>query len=291
MIFDYGIYFSRKVSVCLHEGCILIGSRTTFTVVKVEIADRCHLFLHPGAKRKRSYIERIASDPRLILRSSGDPKVNLKLYVSFVTGGKYRPSIRGNRRQKMIGNAIEGKKATWKDIAAKDVYGYDKLLSVLGIDMDLGPLAGLKRKIMNMLRHVNDEENTADERETIRRILRNESDPPGELTFALMAHYDFCTKNEVFSFMDELGKEYGKMLDLILYDRLESSVEECRIDHPFYNEVALFNSFVKCKDDILHFDRKALEKDVFHTINERGIRDFITKKVEMFYASGGGLIK
>lgn len=285
MIFDYGIFFSRKVSVCLYEGHMLVGNRTDFTAIKVEFIDRHHAFLHPNAKRKKSYVEKIASDPRLILRSKGNPKENLKLYVSLITKGRYRPVIRGNKKQQMIEDAIRGNKAAWRSIATKDVYGYDKLMSVLNFDADPSPEMILKRKIMSMLNTSTDEEDGMDERKIICGVLKNEKGMPKEIEFALRVHYDFCIKNKTISLLNEIDREYDKMLRPILWNKIDNELRRCEIYHPFYREVGLFNSFVKCKDNILEFDKKALKEDVFHTINERGIRDFIAERVERFYAA------
>lgn len=264
---------------------MLVGNRTKFTAVRIRISDKSHLYLHPNAKRKRSYVERVASDPRVILRARGDQKENLKLYVSLVTRGKYNPVICGNRRQQMIKEAIERKKTAWKNLAKRDIYGYDKLVSILDPGMDFGPEISLKRKIMGMLKSSANRENTSDERRIINGILKSEKGITGDISFALRVHYDFCTRNKTTSSLSSLDREYGKMLNFILYDRPEEEMDLCNIDHPFYNEVALFNLFVKCKDNVLELDREALKKNVFHTINERGIRDFIGGKVERLSAA------
>ncbi|KAG5859574.1 hypothetical protein KMI_06g11000 [Encephalitozoon hellem] len=287
MIFDYGIFFSRKVSVCLYEGHMLVGNKATFSAIKIEFTDKDHVFLHPNAMRKRTYVERVASNPRLVLRSKGNPKENLKLYVSLVTKGKYRPIVRGSKEKQIIENAIRGKKAAWRYIAARDIYGYDKLASILNSDVYHDPETALKRKIMNTLKACTGEKDGADERKIVCDILKNDKGIPKEVGFALRVHHDFCIRSKGTSPLGEMDREYGKMLDPILWNRLNNEVKACGIDHPFYNEVVLFNLFVKYKDNILEFDRKALERDVFHTINERGIRDFIAERVERFYASRG----
>ncbi|AFN82597.1 hypothetical protein EROM_021220 [Encephalitozoon romaleae SJ-2008] len=286
MILDYGIFFSRKVSVCLYEGHMLVGNRTAFTAIKMEFIDKHHAFLHPNAKRKRSYVEKIASDPRLLLRSKRNPKENLKLYVSLVTKGRYRPVIRGNKKQRLIEDAIRGKEVAWRSIATKDIYGYDKLMNVLNSDPNPSSEMTLKRKIMSMFKISTDEKDGMDEGKIICDVLKNEKEMPKEIGFSLRVHYDFCIKNKTVSLLDEIDREYDKMLGPVLWNKIDNEVKRCEIDHPFYSEVGLFNLFVKCKDNIPDFDRKVLEKDVFHTINERGIRDFIAERVERFYAAG-----
>lgn len=284
MIFDYGIFFSKKVSVCLCRGWMIVGSKAMLKVVEIEVTDRSHLFLDRGAGARRSYVERVVSDPREILKTQGDAKVNLKLYVSFATGGRYKPDVGGNRRQKMIRDIIEGKRSVWRRIAARDFHGYRKLAEALGVGVDVDRKTVLKARIADMVRS---SAKDMCESETIRSILASEKDLPDKVCIALRAHHDICTKSSRSCVLEAFGREYSRMVEMILGGRVDGDARPCGIDHPFYGEVALFNMFVRCRDSLLDFDTQALEKDVFHTTNERGIRDFVAGEVERFLAVHG----
>lgn len=290
MILDFGVFFSKKTSVCLMDGCVLLSLRSNFKLVRIEIVNEGeHLSFHLDSekKRRRSYLERIAENPLLILRERGDAGVNLGLYVSFVTKGAYRPKVDGTERQEIIKDIIYGNKEVWSRIMKTDVSAYDKLSSVLGIDVDTDSRDILMKKELNRIfsKLHDDKEQGIDERETVCEILKNKWYVSEEVGFILRIHHDFCTTVNRTSIRENMDIEYNKMLDSIFHDTLNEGTQICSIFHPFYNEIELYNSFVQCKGNLLLFDRDTLNRNVFHSVTERGIRDFVSNKVLEFYMS------
>lgn len=82
---------------------------------------------------------------------------------------------------------------------------------------------------------------------------------------------DLNTKESYFS--NEL---YGSMISCILNDKKEGKILP---SHPFYPEIDVYNDYLLSLHDISTFDTNLLKRE-FTTINERGIRDFVKRKLE-----------
>lgn len=287
MIVDTGIFLSKKTSVCVLGNLVLVSHRSSLKATGVQVPnEEGHSLVHvdSGKTRKQSYLERIADNPLLILRERGRPKTNLKLYVSFVTKGKYKPRIDGTKRQKIIRDIINGEEHVWKRIVSTDVYAYNKLSSTLGIDIcpDSNDIS-TRRELIGISRTVHDKlKQGMCERDAICEILSSGDGLSDSAGFILRTHHDFCTVADRGSFMEDLDREYNRMVDSILHNRPSDEAQMCLIEHPFYNEVRLFNSFVECRGDLSLFDRDMLKKEVFHSITERGVRDFISNEIRKF---------
>lgn len=288
MILDSGVFFSERTSVCLLGRCVLIGYKSTFECVSVHVIDgNGHSLLHSSVEegRKKSYLERIADDPLLILREKGCTKINLKLYVSFVTKGRYKSKVGGTRRQRIILSIINGERDIWTRIMKTDPSAYHKLHDALGIDVDTKSQdTSVKEELENISRNLNEKpKKDGCESEAICEILQSDGNLLDETGFILRVHHDFCIPINRKGFVDDFDKEYTKMVNSILYGDLSDKLHLCLVSHPFYNEIEVFNSFVQCKRNLSLFNRESLEKDIFHSITERGIRDYILNKVEEFH--------
>lgn len=278
MILDSGIFLSQRTSVCFLGSVVVVGHRSRIECVGIRV--KSHPCLHGDReKRRRSYLERIADNPTLILREKGSPKTNLKLYVSFATRGEYRPEIDGTRRQRIIKSILEGEHAVWNRILSTDMCAYEKLSNTLEINrnMDSKALAA-KRELEDVARMLRTRTLQMSERDAVCEIL--EGRLLRETRFALRVHHDFCTDVETRTFVDDLKREYSRMLDAVLHDKIDQDTPLCMISHPFYREAGLFNAFVACRGNLSLFDADRVRENVFHSMSERGVRDFVSEKIE-----------
>ncbi|KAH9411974.1 hypothetical protein HK407_02g04210 [Ordospora pajunii] len=290
MIVDYGFFLRTKVSVCLFNGNMVVGCMQRMSVVMIEVADEDHVCLHPDDdRRQKSYMERVMENPKILLRSQGDAKTNLKLYVSLVTKGKYKPNVCGSKRQKMIGKIMSGSKDVLREIATNDVHGYIKLCKVVGETIKMPPDARLKRRIAKVFEKVSCMEKKMQKRGAVRDMICNERDALNGMCFILKAHHDFCIKGGARDCISMFEEEYNKMLMEAasgkMNEKKRSACEmKCMICHPLYQEVDLYNAFVTCTD-VADFDRSMLENRSLNTMNERGVRDAVGNGIDWLCAS------
>ncbi|KAM0671419.1 hypothetical protein CWI42_021260 [Ordospora colligata] len=290
MIVDYGFFFYRKVSVCLFNGDMVVGCMQRMSVVAIEVTDEDHICLHPDDDRRhRSYVERVMEDPKILLRSKGSTKTNLKLYVSFMTRGEYRPKVCGNKKQEIIGKIMNRSKEVLRETAVSDVHGYIKLCKVIGEAVEMPPSARLKQRITKLFGKVDGVERKIQIKDTLCDMIRNESDKLNGMCFILKVHHDFCIKGGTRDCISMFEEEYNKMLIKAASGMMNKVNKygcdmKCMIYHALYPEVDLYNAFVACTN-VADFDRSMLENRSLSTMNERGVRDAISNSIDWFYAS------
>lgn len=76
--------------------------------------------------------------------------------------------------------------------------------------------------------------------------------------------------------IEKFSKLYSSMIDCVINNRSKGVMLP---SNPFYPEIDLYNDYLLSLNDIESINVKLLNKS-FTTINERGIRDFIKRKLE-----------
>jgi hypothetical protein len=92
----------------------------------------------------------------------------------------------------------------------------------------------------------------------------------------LKIHNEFCVPLKNKNYLEKIQREYKKMINGILNNQETSSLIE---NIPFCNVINLYNDFVITKDELKYFDTSLFDCN-YSTVNERGIRDFIKRKIE-----------
>jgi hypothetical protein len=73
-------------------------------------------------------------------------------------------------------------------------------------------------------------------------------------------------------------KRYEEMIRSVLNDRINGMLMPT---HPYYPEIDLLNDYLLSLNDLSCFNSELLKRD-FVTVNERGIRDYIKRKLEEY---------
>jgi hypothetical protein len=282
MVLDYGMFFSKKTTICFLGDFMAVGRRTTVRLLRLRPElDSNHLLLHGNSeasvKTEKSYLARIAKNPQHILKLKGSPKTNLKLYVMAMSRGRYSPNIVGTKRQEIVKRMVLRDENVWNKIAKTDI----ELLWKLRAAFDLRSGTPLKNtsaenETVMFLEGFSSTSDLYDQKKVCEALRSAEY---REASRMLMIHSDFCARRNTGG-AEMIAWEYQRMVEGVVHGGLAA----CSISHPFYKEVELYNNFVACREDLSTFNRKLLDMDVYHSLGERGIRDCIASSVEIYDA-------
>jgi hypothetical protein len=276
MVLDYGMFFSKKTSICFLGDFMVVGRRTAIKPVRLRPAlDSNHLLLHGSYERngRDSYLARIARSPLHILRLKGSPKTSLKLYVMLRSKGRYSPEIVGTKRQEIVRRMIMKDEGVWRKVADTDAELFRRLSTIFGLSSDILLRDSSARN--ETLAFLESTQMDVYDREKVRRALQSREYKEAGPT--LRIHSDFCTRCSVSG---KMAEEYQRMMENII--RGSGKWECCNIEHPFYKEVELYNRFVACQGDLSAFDRRLPD---CQSLNERGVRDYIASAIERYDAT------
>ncbi|KAF9762827.1 hypothetical protein NGRA_1721 [Nosema granulosis] len=248
--------FVNKTLVCKFNSYIVKSNNSELKVTPINIKhSNDHLLLHQEVDYK-SYVTSVFKNPKTILKEE-NYKENLKTYVSIVSKGK----TTFKKSTNPILNLLKFKKKYWKELLSRDVHGFIYLSKVLNFNAyQRYKLYDKQYEIISMRNTINESIN---DREMLSKLIENNQ----KLALPILSHVDFCVGNASVDPMVEHDREYKRMLDYILFDQ-KFKIEPIRIKSPFFEEVGIFNRFLKDEEQVI-VDKR------FRTLNERGVRDFI----------------
>lgn len=227
-----------------------------------------------GKLRSSSFLTKILENPERILETKGSRKVNLILYLVFLKqadSADLRPlkRITCSKQQKTLYGLLSFGRKAWSKLLRKypesfvQLHEYLQFEDAISRDSHLDGMSDTMeilrsgRALVHMLKHAQGERF----KDGLPRIVA--------------LHRDFCEVQGP-NYISKFGQDYVEMVEGVLRDRVSGKMVP---GSSFFPEIRLYNDYLLARDDPDFFDQ-SLFRQRFTTLNERGIRDYVKRKLE-----------
>lgn len=241
--------------------------------------DIYHKLLHSGVlegkKSESMNLKKVFSDPESILELEGKKKINLLLFLMFTkriqvfdlsNAEKYMLSS----KQRELFDLISADKKLLDKIFSKYPKTFIKICDYFCKEEETektGDLDVLDRY---------DYQQLLEKKQILECLLVNKTNNVvNRLSYNI--HIDFCKRSHKDrSALSEFKNNYETFIEKILHDQPSSILFENKI---FYPELMLYNDLILSNYDYSFIDLQ-LFANTFTTLNERGVRDYMKRKLE-----------
>lgn len=223
-----------------------------------------------GSLRPSRFLSKIIRRPERILDMNGSRKASLALYLAFIkladaSALKSLKPAGCTRRQKMLHGLLSFRPKAWNRLLQRHPESFMELQEYLQIVDDKDAQNAVPRGCIQTLRQGCN----------LVQLLRHARDHAGNEPRIAALHRDFCEARGT-SYISRFGRDYDEMIEGVLAD---STFGKIASGSPFFPEICLHNDYLLARDDIDFFDWELL-KQRFTTLNERGVRDYVRRKLE-----------
>lgn len=264
----------RKTIVKKMSSQYILVTEKTMRVQRVRLRpDPGHSLYHKALKgnlKQSSFLSKIIRSPERILDIKGSRKINLALYLAFIKIAdasdlqSLKPA-RCTHRQRMLHGLLAFRSWVWNKLLLRHPESFMELHEYLQIG-DARHGKCMRRSCFRTLGYGSE----------LVHLLRHPREwYSGDVPRIVALHRDFCDAHGS-SYISRFGREYAEMIERVLVD---STLGKIASGSPLFPEICLYNDYLLARDDIDFFDW-GLFKRRFTTLNERGVRDYVKRKLE-----------